>query len=525
MNRTLPLAALLSLGLAALVVVLVGCRLANKTETVKTPSREKVVQQFAAKVDKELERLNTLYESYLLPLAMEHDDIHGAHLKQAAVKLPGVVEVSDLYISDDKKAKHRVIGQRPDVLGRVRWLHAERSETVTARLFDRDYYRKNADQSKRYGWRSSMHPRYVYFWAVRERPATMDFSETILRVICVDRAKVVEVINGSLAKSMRADFEVVGVEPGFDVLLDEWGQSVFRGGQVQADRPADSLIVIKSEIANWKILSWSAISERKYWDYRLLFGSILVGILMLGIGVWAYQKLGSAFQLAEQRVSFVNSVSHELGTPLTNVMLNLDLAAETLEEEQQKYAHGLVTMAREECSRLGRLIHNVLTFSRCTNNLLTVDLVEVDVEEVTESAVGNFVTALSRRGIVVRCDHQDGVKVLADRDSLQQILSNLISNVEKYGSSESELVITSSATSGGVEISVCNEGERIPVELQEKVFEPYFRVGDNSTEGVAGTGIGLPISRQLARVMNGDLVYVSKESGSCFVVKLKEYTN
>ncbi|MEM9018741.1 MAG: HAMP domain-containing sensor histidine kinase, partial [Verrucomicrobiota bacterium] len=219
-----------------------------------------------------------------------------------------------------------------------------------------------------------------------------------------------------------------------------------------------------------------------------------------------------ALRLAEQRVSFVNRVSHELRTPMTNILLNSDLLSDSLPPENER-AKKRLEMISEEANRLGRLIENVLTFSQSereytesegTNQNLRVRPCEVG--PVIEEALSHFSQSLSRNGVEPKLNlPDDKLFVLADRDGLLQIFSNLISNVAKYATEGSALEIKARCSSDGRTISVTtsDDGPGIPSKEASRIFDPFERLHDSTTEGVSGTGLGLAIARDLAESMGG----------------------
>jgi signal transduction histidine kinase len=95
--------------------------------------------------------------------------------------------------------------------------------------------------------------------------------------------------------------------------------------------------------------------------------------------------------------------------------------------------------------------------------------------------------------------------VMLDAQALEQILNNLLSNAEKYAASGGAIYIETTQAHGVSTIDVRDLGPGIPASERERVFEPFYRISSKLTDGVAGTGIGLDIARQLARQHGGDV--------------------
>jgi signal transduction histidine kinase len=234
--------------------------------------------------------------------------------------------------------------------------------------------------------------------------------------------------------------------------------------------------------------------------------------------VWTYRESGRALRDAAQRVNFVNQVSHELKTPLTNVRLYAELLEEQLPEEDA-VARRRLEVLLGECRRLSRLIANVLTFAREGRRGAAPASDPVSVDDVVRDLVEQFAPAFQARG--VRVDLAAGAPrpVGVDADALAQIVGNLFGNVEKYAPC-APLAVRTHQEPGRVHVAVHDGGPGIPVAARERVFEPFVRLGGEGLEAVPGTGIGLGIARDLARAHGGDLRIVPAERGACFEVTL-----
>jgi signal transduction histidine kinase len=131
-----------------------------------------------------------------------------------------------------------------------------------------------------------------------------------------------------------------------------------------------------------------------------------------------------------------------------------------------------------------------------------------------------FRPALLAQGIEVFLAPGASRRAAVDADILEQILGNLLSNAEKYAAGGQRLDVTTRQTEGQAEVVVHDHGPGIPERERERIFDPFYRIGSALTEGVSGTGIGLTISRELARLHGGDLALVPSSEGACFRLTL-----
>lgn len=238
----------------------------------------------------------------------------------------------------------------------------------------------------------------------------------------------------------------------------------------------------------------------------------LLAVLVIGLAYYLHREQARALREASQRVSFVNQVSHELKTPLTNIRMYAEMLEDELDGRDERSARYLGVIVSES-QRLSRLIANVLSFSRHQREALTLRYQEAVPDEVLRGVIEHFGPALEARGIVVELAlHADEPRSL-DPDVLGQIAGNLVSNVEKYASQGRRLRIESSLQGEMLHVCVEDNGPGVPERERAKVFEPFYRVHDSLSEGVSGTGIGLSISRDLARLHGGDVVLEGTAAG------------
>jgi signal transduction histidine kinase len=222
---------------------------------------------------------------------------------------------------------------------------------------------------------------------------------------------------------------------------------------------------------------------------------------------------------------FLTVMSHELRTPLNAI----GGYAELIELE----IHGSITDAqREALQRIQRserhllgLIESVLSFARVEAGTVRVDIQKVSTSDLVSAAEALVEPQLRARGLIVELvDCEEPRWVAADPEKVRQILLNLLSNAMKFTPSGGRLTITCASRDDVVDISVADSGIGIPADKLESIFEAFVQVDTRLTRSQDGVGLGLAISRELARKMRGDLVVVSTEgAGACFTLRLPSY--
>lgn len=251
--------------------------------------------------------------------------------------------------------------------------------------------------------------------------------------------------------------------------------------------------------------------------FSLLSGSlpwiVLAAIALVLVATYFYRESSREMREAAQRVSFVNQVSHELKTPLTNVRMYAELLEGEVDEGSSAHRYSSVIVS--ESQRLSRLISNILAFHRNERKELTCRPSVGVVDETIRSILKSFAPALAAAGIEARFEGSAEKPCLVDRDALGQILGNLLNNVEKYAAGKAADV-ESHQERDRVTITVRDEGPGIPEPERRRIFEPFYRISNALADGVTGTGMGLAIARELARLHGGDLDVVPSERGACF---------
>lgn len=251
--------------------------------------------------------------------------------------------------------------------------------------------------------------------------------------------------------------------------------------------------------------------------YTSLFGVTSVLLLVAWI---LFREFGREAREAEQRVSFVNRVSHELKTPLTSIRMYAELLEEALADEEgpaRKHAGIIVS----ESQRLSRLIGNVLTFAKKDRGKLGLHASPVVVDEVVDKVLAQFGPSLAARGLQVEFERGAPARVAADPDMIIQVLANLVTNVEKYAATGGLLRVRTLQEAETTRIVVLDRGPGIRPDQREMVFEPFHRGSDRLDEDSSGTGIGLSIVRDLARLHGGNAWIEPSPEGTVFHVTMR----
>ena len=217
-------------------------------------------------------------------------------------------------------------------------------------------------------------------------------------------------------------------------------------------------------------------------------------------------------RLVRAKDEFIASVSHELRTPLTAVVGFARKLSDNPDQFETEEVAAITKIIAEQSSDVAAIIDDLLVAARADIGRVRVLAERVDLRAEIQAAS----QALSARRDAIRLPHETAV-ARGDRLRVRQILRNLLVNAVRYGGSE--VVVEIVSNDGTVTVKVVDDGPGIPLIDREHLFEPYFHGAGNIGQP-ASIGLGLTVSRQLARLMGGDLVYSQEDRGSLFELTL-----
>jgi signal transduction histidine kinase len=220
-----------------------------------------------------------------------------------------------------------------------------------------------------------------------------------------------------------------------------------------------------------------------------------------------------------ERTGYVSTVAHELRTPLTGLRGYLDLILDGKVDDPD-VGREFLERGRGIIDSITELVGDLLEVSRLDAGSIALELAPFSLAEVGGRVVQSLDAIAMDRGIAITADLPPRMRMaVADRRRVEQVLINLVGNALKYSPAGGEVRL-GAWTEGSVCVFVVrDDGDGISVEDRARIFERFYRMADH--EKVTGTGLGLPIARDLARAMGGELDVASVPgAGSAFVLVL-----
>ncbi len=222
------------------------------------------------------------------------------------------------------------------------------------------------------------------------------------------------------------------------------------------------------------------------------------------------------------KTDFLATMSHELRTPLNAIAGYAELLELGMRGPITDQQHEAIIRIRKSQQHLLGIVNDILTFAKTETGRIPINLEATPIAPAVEAAHFLVEPMLQQNAIQYSFEPCDpGVAATADRDRLQQILVNLLSNAAKFSSHGGAVAVRCEVRGHLVAISVGDEGQGIDANMLEAIFEPFVQISTGLTRTADGSGLGLSISRELARLMGGDVSVQSQSgSGSTFTLTL-----
>ncbi len=333
----------------------------------------------------------------------------------------------------------------------------------------------------------------------------------------------------TLLSRLIVDFPPVSEKGVAMVLMDGNGNAMHQSGRradVTTEKPV-VVIPVSTLLPHWQV---AVFVDAKGFGSQT--GFLYVTILLLGVFIVAIVSGGmlltrlslANIKDAQQKTSFVASVSHELKTPLTSIRMYAELLLSKRVKDQKK-AQSYLWVIVNESQRLTRLINNVLDFGKLEQGKKTYHPREMDISELLVQIIDAHSIRIKEQGLSIITDIEpDNYIMQTDPDALEQVVLNLLDNAIKYAGTGKFVKFVLHRDKIAVILKICDDGPGIPKAQQGLIFNKFHRVDDSLTASQPGSGLGLSIARQIVQDLNGELSFEPMpENGSCFVVKLTDF--
>lgn len=246
----------------------------------------------------------------------------------------------------------------------------------------------------------------------------------------------------------------------------------------------------------------------------IMYDNNMIGVLLV------IRDVTKLLELDKQQRQFISSVSHELRTPLTTIIGYTDLLQRRGVENLDLLDKSLNTINKEG-KRLLRLVDDLLNLSKYQNTDFQMIFSHVDINSLIEDVVSQMKLKGQKYNIDIVYNSLVLPIIKGDYDRLKQVFINILDNSIKYSNNNEIIKIVATEDEKYVIISIRDYGQGIPENTLNRIFEPFYRVDENRSRDLGGTGLGMSIVKKIVERHNGQIYIESiQDEGTMVVLKL-----
>lgn len=258
--------------------------------------------------------------------------------------------------------------------------------------------------------------------------------------------------------------------------------------------------------------------ERKKTQYT---GEGITFLLLILVGaVFVYRATKKQIVLSHQQQNFMMAVTHELKTPIAVIRLNLETLQKHKKDLDELKQQKLIINTLQESERLNALTNNILIAAQLESGNYALNRQEIDFSKLVHDAMKDFKNRFSTR--MIEAHIEENIFVPGEVMLLQMLVNNLLDNSIKYSPEESVINVIFKKENNKAILKIADEGEGIAEAEKKKVFQKFYRIGNETTRKAKGTGLGLYLCKRIVQDHKGDIVIQkNKPKGSIFIVTLQ----
>ena len=279
------------------------------------------------------------------------------------------------------------------------------------------------------------------------------------------------------------------------------------------------ILLVVTLIVLWVILTVREVEQTALFWVLMLMGTIFLGLVLVGVVLYLLISI-KGIRLNQRQSNFMDSVSHELKSPIASLKLYLQtLARRTVTEEQQA---NFFRVMLDDVERLDTLINHMLDAARLDQQPVEADVADVDLPRMLADCAQTLCLRYHLPLETVRLDAEPAI-VRARPIDVEMIFRNLIDNAIKYGGAEPKVEVESHRAGPNTIVTrISDNGRGIPAKLRRKIFGRFVRLGSELERSQSGTGLGLFIVRTLVHRLDGKIAVRDRagSSGTVFEVQL-----
>lgn len=219
----------------------------------------------------------------------------------------------------------------------------------------------------------------------------------------------------------------------------------------------------------------------------------------------------AAKEANQRKNELIMYMAHDLKTPLTSVIGYLTLVCEEKDipwDVKEKYMH----TALRKAHRLEELANEFFDITRFNFSHMILKKTSVNLSVMLQQILCEFMTEFDRKNLIVECEIEPECCLVCDTEKMERVFDNILKNILNYSYADSKVKIALKKTEDKrLEIVTENQGKTIPKEMQEHIFEQFFRLDSSRTSEAGGAGIGLAVAKEIVTLHDGEITCTSED--------------
>lgn len=240
-----------------------------------------------------------------------------------------------------------------------------------------------------------------------------------------------------------------------------------------------------------------------------IIGIIIISIIAKKISKTIVKPVEETFEKQKQ---FISDASHELKTPLAVIEANTEVLQNKIGENKW------LTYIQKESQSMNKLVNDLLQLAKMENTK-NINYQKFDLSKEVQMSVAVFESLIYEKQIKLETNIDEGIYFTGEKEDIKHIISIILDNAIKHTEKNNKIIVDVKKEKSDIKIEIKNQGEPIPPEEQEKIFERFYRVDKSRNRNEKRYGLGLSIAKEIVEKYNGTIKASSKDGFTSFVVK------
>lgn len=226
-------------------------------------------------------------------------------------------------------------------------------------------------------------------------------------------------------------------------------------------------------------------------------------------------------KIEEVRKEFVTSVSHELKTPISLISGYAEGIKDNIASEEERDYY--IEVILDEANKMSNMVNDMLELSKLESGVYSLKLEVFFLDELLDGVLKKFSSPCEKEGISIKKDYDIEIKVTGDRKKIEQVIVNLLTNAISHSFNGGYIKAFIEKEEDKVKVGIFNEGNPIPKDDIEKIWDKFYKVDKSRNRGQGGTGLGLSIVKNILELHKSNYGVVNSENGVLFYFYLDKW--